>query len=247
MNTEALINLIFIVGTLLATFILGIIKLRSLKGRLILTITILIPAIILVYGFFIPNSIFGKEAVQAFITRFGIFSAFALILLQILQVLIPPLDHNVIQFIGGFIFGPWLGFIYNYIGRILGSILAFMIAKKYGRSFMKKIVSENDVEKYDEVWNKSLLLVFLGYVLPFFPDDTLSYLAGSSKIRLRTFMIILLLGHPTGILGTSLAGSLGETIWFKEPMFWIISLSTLVIGIVIFRSKNIQRFLKLSD
>lgn len=247
MNIEALLNLIFVVGTLFVTLVFGLIKIKSLKGRLALAFVVIIPTIIFIFGFFVPDSIFGKETIQGFILSFGIFSTLALILLQILQVLIPPLDHNVTQFIGGFIFGPWLGFLYNYIGRILGSILAFSIAKKYGRPFMKKVIPEDDIKKYDKVWNKSLLLVFLGYVMPIFPDDTISYLAGGSKVKFKTFMIMLLLGHPTGVLGTSLAGSLGETVWFKNPIFWIVGLSTLFVGIIIFGIKHIQKFLKLSD
>src|SRR3989338_1761207 len=125
MNTEALLNLIFVIGTLLATLIFGFNKLKSLKLRLILLIAVLIPAIIFVYGFFVPESIFGKEAIQGFILKFGVFSVLGLILIQILQVLIPPLDHNATQFIGGLLFGPYLGFIYNFIGRTLGSVLAF--------------------------------------------------------------------------------------------------------------------------
>lgn len=247
MNIESLLNLIFVVGTLFITLIFGLIKIKSLKGRLALAFVILIPVAIFIFGFLVPESIFGREAIQSFILKFGVFSVLALILLQILQVLIPPLDHNVIQFIGGFIFGPWIGFLYNYIGRILGSIIAFLIAQKYGRQFMEKVIPEDDIKKYDKVWSKSLLPIFLGYWLPFFPDDIVSYLAGTSKVKFRIFMIMLLLGHPVGVLGTSLAGSLGETIWFRNPIFWIVGLSTLFIGVVVFGSKKIQRSLKLSE
>jgi len=247
MNVEALLNLIFILGTLLVTFTFGLIKIKPLKGRLILIAVVLIPTIIFLFSFFMPESIFGKESIQNFILKFGIFSVLALILLQILQVLIPPLDHNVTQFIGGFIFGPWLGFIYNFIGRLLGSLIAFFIAKRYGRPFMQKVVPTNEIDKYDRIWNKSLLYVFLGYWLPFFPDDTVSYLAGTSKVKLRTFILILLIGHPTGVLGTTLVGSLGETFWLKNPIMWVVTISTILVGIIIFGSKRIRRFLKLSD
>lgn len=245
MNIETLLNLIFVIGTLLATLILGLIKIKSLKGRLIILIAVLIPTIIFIYSFFVPSSIFGKEAIQSFILKFGVFSVLALVSLQVLQVLIPPLDHNVIQFIGGFIFGPWLGFIYNFTGRILGSFLAFSIAKKYGRPFLKRIVPAEEIKKYDKIWNKSRLYVFLAYWLPFFPDDIMSYLAGASKVKPRLFILILLVGHPIGILGTTLAGSFGETFWLKNPIAWAVAISTLLVGIIIFKSKHAQKCLKI--
>lgn len=240
MNIEALLNLIFVLGTLLITLVFGLIKIKSFKGRLILAIVVIIPTIIFIFSFFVPGSIFGREAVQDFILKFGLFSGLALILLQILQVLIPPLDHNITQFIGGFIFGPWLGFIYSYIGRILGSILAFLIAKKYGRPFVKKVAPEKDIKKYDKVWNKSLPYVFFAYWAPFFPDDTVSYLAGASKVRLRLFLLMIMIGHPIGVFTTSLAGSVGETFYLKDPVAWAIAMSTLLIGLIIFGSKKIR-------
>jgi len=241
MNTEALLNLIFVIGTLLATLIFGFNKLKSLKLRLILLIAVLIPAIIFVYGFFVPESIFGKEAIQGFILKFGVFSVLGLILIQILQVLIPPLDHNATQFIGGLLFGPYLGFIYNFIGRTLGSVLAFSIGKKYGRAFLERVAPSEDIKKYDNIWNKNSLFVFLAYWLPFFPDDTISYLAGISKTRLKKFFLVLLIGQPVGVLGTTLMGTLGETAWFKNPVFWIVGFTTLFIGVVIF---GFERFRK---
>lgn len=240
MNVEALLNLIFVIGTLLVTLIFGFRKIKSYKGRLALTAIILIPTIMFILSFLAPESVFGREAIQTFILRFGVFSVLILISLQILQVVIPPFDHNVTQFIGGFIFGPWLGFLYNYIGRILGSIIAFLIAKKYGRKFLKRIISKDEIKKYDKIWGKNLRYVFLGYVLPFFPDDSASYLAGVSKVKLRTFTLMIMLGHPTGVLGTTLAGSLGETFVAKNPVFWIVGISTLIIGMIIFSRKKYQ-------
>ncbi len=246
MSLEAALNLLFVVGTLLTTLIFGLIKIKSLKGRLVLSIMVLLPAIIFLFGFFVPQSMFGQQTFQDFVLSFGGLGPIILILLQVVQVLIPPLDHNVTQFIGGFIFGPWLGFIYNYSGRILGSILAFMIAKRYGRPILEKVISKEEIEKYDKIWEKSLVFVFLGYVMPFFPDDAISYLAGASKVKFKIFLAMILLGHPAGVLGTTLAGSLGETLWFKSPIFWGIGLSTLSIGLIVFSNKRIREKLNLT-
>jgi len=243
MNVESLLNLIFVLGTLLITLIVGFIKIKSLKARLILIAMILVPSAIFLMSFFMPASIFGREALQEFVLGFGVFGALALVLLQVLQVIIAPLDYISITMLGGLIFGPFLGFILNYIGRVIGSILAFLIARKFGQPFIEKIIQKKDIKKYNKLWNKGLLAIFIMYWLPFFPDDAFSYLGGISKIKLKTFIILVSLAHMTGVLTTTLAGTLGETAWFLHPAFLIIGPLTLVLGIILFGIKRIRESL----
>ncbi|MBW2990566.1 VTT domain-containing protein [Candidatus Woesearchaeota archaeon] len=243
MNVESLLNLIFVLGTLLTTLVFGFIKIKSLKGRLILIAMILVPTVIFLMSFFMPASIFGKEALQEFVLGFGVFGVLALVLLQILQVIIAPLDYISITMLGGLIFGPFLGFILNYIGRVAGSILAFLIARKFGQPFIEKIIPKKDIKKYDKLWDKGLLAIFIMYWLPFFPDDAFSYLGGISKIKLKTFIVLVSLAHMTGVLTTTLAGTLGETAWFLHPAFLIIGPVTLVLGLIIFGIKRIRKSL----
>lgn len=243
MNIESLLNLIFILGTLLITLIAGFIKIKNLKGRLILSAMLLVPAVIFLMSFFMPESIFGKEALQGVILIFGIFGPLVLILLQILQVIIAPLDYISITMLGGLIFGPFLGFIYNYIGRIIGSVLAFVIARKFGTPIIKRAIPQEDINKYNKFWDKGLVAIFIMYWLPFFPDDAFSYLGGISKIKFKTFILLVSLAHITGVLTTTLAGTLGETAWFLHPAFLIIGPVTLILGLIIFGFKKVRKSL----
>ena len=83
------------------------------------------------------------------------------------------------------------------------------------------------------VLGMSLGLVVLGclYFLPFFPDDELSYLAGFSSMRAGLFIPIMMLGHIGGSLGLAYVGS---GVSYNDPLFIIISLVTLVAGILFF-------------
>ena len=99
-------------------------------------------------------------------------------------------------------FGPIWGFIYNYIGICAGSIIAFLLARKYGRTFVQAVTNEKQFTKYEnwmERGNKFDWLFGIAIFLPVAPDDLLCYLAGLTKMKLRRFTWIILLGKPLAL------------------------------------------------
>jgi len=188
----------------------------------ILGVIIFVPLLIfLIYGLFYPNSFFeSQEAVRDYIENFGILAPFVFVLIQIVQVVLAPINGYTVGIAGGFIFGMWQGFLLNYIGRVVGHIIAFSLAQKLGRSLVKKIVQKKTLKKYDRFWEKGgAFLLFLIYYLPFFPDDAISYIAGISKIKFKFFMIANILGNIGGSLTLAYIGSGMDP---KKTSFFII-------------------------
>jgi uncharacterized membrane protein YdjX (TVP38/TMEM64 family) len=70
----------------------------------------------------------------------------------------------------------------------------------------------------------------LAYFLPLFPDDEISYLAGFSKISPKIFLTLMIIGHLGGSLSLAYLGNGIKSI--KEPMFIVLSLITLIGGIL---------------
>ena len=126
---------------------------------------------------------------------------------------------------GGFLYGTWLGTLYNYIGRILGHIIAFLITRFLGRPLFKNFVSQETIRKYDGYVSDKSLLLFLIYFLPFFPDDEISYLSGLSKMKMKWFILANVFGHLGGSLGLAY---MGAGVSSKDLAFWILSLITLI-------------------
>jgi uncharacterized membrane protein YdjX (TVP38/TMEM64 family) len=144
----------------------------------------------------------STETFRQFITGFGIWAALIFLVIQIVQVIIPILPGAVGCVAGIMIFGPWMGFLYNYIGICIGSIIVFLLSKRYGRHFVKGIVGEKAYGKYIGWVNRGKkfdTMFTLAIFFPVAPDDLLCYIAGLTKMRLRKFMIIILLGKPMSI------------------------------------------------
>jgi len=76
--------------------------------------------------------------ISSFIEQFGVIAPIAFILLQIIQVVLFIIPGEVTGFIGGILFGAFLGTVYTTIGVVLGSLFAFWLAKNLEDLLLRK-------------------------------------------------------------------------------------------------------------
>lgn len=191
-----------------------------------------LPILLLVLGYIFPIQFFkDQESIRAFVSGLGIWAPFGFIGIQILQVIITPISHYSVSLAGGYLFGVWEGFLYNWIGRVIGSIIAFYISRHFYRRIITRTLKPDFIKKYNFYFDKGLLLLFLAYVLPFFPDDELTYLAGISTIRPKTFLPLMAIGHSVGSLAGAYYGNGVQS--FSEPLF-ILFLAIILVGGTLF-------------
>jgi len=70
---------------------------------------------------------------QEYISGFGLAAPVIFMLIQIIQVIISPIPGNITTLAGGALFGFWEAFIISSIAITIGSTIAFLIAKVFGR------------------------------------------------------------------------------------------------------------------
>ncbi len=154
------------------------------------------------------------EALRTFIPRTGIWGPLIFVAVQIIQVIIPILPGGISCAYGVLLFGTAYGFLYNYVGIVIGSVLAFLLARHLGKSFIERITPGKLYHKYIGWLDKGKWFerVFaLGILLPGAPDDVLCMLAGVSGMKLNKFMVILILCKPGALFlySASLSGAMG--------------------------------------
>ncbi|OJG97008.1 hypothetical protein RV18_GL001262 [Enterococcus termitis] len=135
-------------------------------------------------------------------------------LIQIIQVVIPIIPGGISCAAGVLIFGPLAGFIYNYVGIAIGSVIIFLLGRQYGKPFILSLVSDKTYNKYIG-WldneKRFERLFALAIFLPIAPDDALCLMAGLTKMSLRKFTLIIILAKPVSIFLYSLALIYGGT------------------------------------
>ena len=100
------------------------------------------------------------------------------------------------------LFGPVWGFVYNYVGICIGSLLAFAVARNCGKPLLSLLFSEKTIQRYShwaEEKDRFARLFALAIFLPVAPDDFLCYLAGTTEMSWGRYTAIILLGKPFAI------------------------------------------------
>lgn len=176
------------------------------KIKIIIFILFAILALILIKQLFVSN-ISTVEDFQLFMKKYGICGPIILTMIQAIQVVVPVLPGYLGCAVGAISYGTIIGFFSNYIGICSGSIVAFLLAEKYG----KKIVVEMFSEKQYERWVKKIegkksyeFFLFIATLLPLFPDDFLCYFSGLVGMERKRFIWIIILGKPWCILAYSI-------------------------------------------
>ena len=149
-----------------------------------------------------------RRQLKRVIKSFGQFSPLVFILLQVIQVVVAPIPGEAIEFLGGYVFGVWAGMVYSMIGLILGSGLAFGIARIFEKQAIERIVSPELTKRFNYlIGHEGVILSFLLFLFPGFPKDTLCYILGLTPMHWGIFLIISTIGRIPGTLIAILQGA----------------------------------------
>jgi uncharacterized membrane protein YdjX (TVP38/TMEM64 family) len=170
-----------------------------------------------------------RHQLKVIIRSFGPYSPLAYILLQIIQVVVAPIPGGAIEFLGGYLFGVEAGFFYSMIGLILGSWMAFSLARIFEKLAVEKFVSPQTIKRFDYlIGHEGLILSFLLFLIPGFPKDALCYLLGLTPMHLGIFLTISTIGRIPGTLMATLQGAKAFEHQYKSFLV-LLGISALVI------------------
>jgi len=180
----------------------------------------------------IGNLVKNPEVVQNIISDYGILAPLLFILLGVVEIVIPIIPGQAVNFTGGYIFGILMGTVYSIISSIIGLFIVFSTVKLFGRPFVKKVISKKSLKKFDYMTHKQgVVPIFLVLFIPIFPSDSIAYIVGLTGLRLRTLLAIGVLARiPGSIIFTAIGAGIG----LKSPFIIISLLAILVISAVLY-------------
>ena len=144
----------------------------------------------------------SQERLRALVAGCGVAGVLLFTAFQAVQVVVPILPGGLGCLAGVLLFGPVWGFVYNYVGICIGSLLAFAVARNCGKPLLSLLFSEKTIQRYShwaEEKDRFARLFALAIFLPVAPDDFLCYLAGTTEMSWGRYTAIILLGKPFAI------------------------------------------------
>lgn len=114
--------------------------------------------------------------------------------------------------LGAAIFGPYWGFLWVWIGAMIGAGAAFVIGRTLGRDFAASLVGDK-FRKYDDAVERNGFATVLYLRLVYFPFTPMNFGMGLTKVRFRDYMYGTGLGIIVGtFIFTFFIGTL-KNVW----------------------------------
>ena len=188
----------------------------------------------------------NQQAISEFVQQFGSFGPLVLFGLLVAQVFIAVIPGHALMIAGGFVYGPVVAITVTATSTILGSMVAFWVARRYGRKLVSRLAKSNMhiINHWDQIAEKQgALFFFFSFVLPIFPSDLMCYVAGLGKIEPRKFLTANVAGRLICAVTITLIGVFG----FEQPwQFWaivLVGMTFLFISWGIYKNKGSRNLL----
>jgi uncharacterized membrane protein YdjX (TVP38/TMEM64 family) len=133
--------------------------------------------------------------VRRMVRSLGPFGAPAVVFMIAAIIVFIPIPTIPIEIVAGLVYGVPLGSLLVLAGHMLGAIVAFAIARRFGRPLLRRWLGDRGVSRLDAFAAQSgFLYIFFMRLLPLFDFKLVSYAAGLTPIRTRTYVLATLAG-----------------------------------------------------
>lgn len=180
---------------------------------------------------------------QTLLDSFGDLGPLAPIFLAMVESFFPPLPLIAIVALNVAAHGGLFGFVYSWVGVMLGGTLTFLFWRRVLKQFFWKFASRSQKLEKAEQWVSrfDVSSLFMLSVLPFTPSSFMHFAFGISDFDEKRYLITMLLGKGVmvammALFGQSLVSSM------KNPVYLV--LAVVIWGAMYWGSK---RFCKKHD
>lgn len=180
---------------------------------------------------------------QTLLESFGDLGPLAPIFLAMVESFFPPLPLIAIVALNVAAHGGFFGFVYSWVGVMLGGTLMFLFWRRVLKQFFWKFASRSQKLEKAEQWVSrfDVSSLFMLSVLPFTPSSFMHFAFGISDFDEKRYLITMLLGKGVMVAMMALFGqSLVRSM--KNPVYLV--LAVVIWGAMYWGSK---RFCKKHD
>jgi len=183
-----------------------------------------------------------RDVLGNFLETAGIWAPLTFILIYTVGVCL-FVPGTLLTVLGAAIFGPYWGFLYVWIGAMVGASLAFWIGRTLGRDFAASLIGEG-LKKYDDAIERNGFATVLYLRLVYFPFTPMNFGMGLTKVRFGDYFFATGLGIIVGtFIFTFFVGTIRD-VWASGDWSGLLSVQVFFsIGLFVF-SFFIPRIIK---
>ena len=168
------------------------------KGPLVKALVLLafIIGAIVVVRFTPVKGYLTREALGQVLESAGYWAPLLFILVYIVGICL-FVPGTLLTTLGAAIFGAYWGFLYVWVGAMIGASAAFWIGRTLGREFAASLIGDK-LKKYDEAIERNGFATVLYLRLIYFPFTPMNFGMGLTRVRFRDYVFGTGLGIIVG-------------------------------------------------
>ena len=164
---------------------------------------------------------FTQETLGAFLEDIGWWAPAVFSLLYAIGVCL-FVPGTLLAGVGAALFGPYVGFVFVWIGAMLGASTAFFIGRTLGREFAASLVGDR-LKKYDEAIESNGFATVLYLRLIYFPFTPMNFGMGLTRVRFWDYFFGTAFGIVVGtFIFTFFIGTLRD-VWLSGEWSGLLS------------------------
>lgn len=207
--------------------------------RLILVIAVFLSLMITFSLISLPyiNLLSEPEIQQAFklrVTSFGIVGWLLVLCIQIIQIVIAFIPGEPVEILAGALYGGVGGLFLCLLGCIVASSVIFIISKRFGTPFVSKLFKTGKLDEFAFLKDAKKLetIVFILFLIPGTPKDMLTYVVGTSPMKITQFLAISTLARIPSVISSIFIGStMRQGEWEMATFIFALTAVLRIIGI----------------
>lgn len=175
---------------------------------------------------------YGLEPLQEIVKKLGFWAPFGLFLLRGVSIILPALPSSIYSLLAGSLLGFKLGYITIILSDLVFCGAAFVIARRWGREPVSRLVGQKAMERIDGFGKNQLegnFFLMTGLLMTGL-FDFLSYAIGISRTHWRVFapaLVISVLISDSIIVAVGAGVTQGASVMLFVALFAMFGLAVL--------------------
>lgn len=152
------------------------------------------------------------SGLRALLAPLGMWGAVVIVVGIAVILVVPVVPATVLQVGAGLVYGPWLGFGLTIVGDIIGAMVGFVIARRWGQRVVRNRLTDAEQVAFDDLCARiTPTRMIVLRVLPGPAYTLVSFAAGCSTMPWWHYLIGSIVGVAPGLLVLTIAGDLSTT------------------------------------
>lgn len=185
----------------------------------------------------------GSDDIAAHVAALGVWGPLLLICAKISTLVFAPLGGSPLYIIAGVLFGPFYGFVYVFIGDMVGAALCFYISRRFGRPVVARFVLRRGMHMIDRIlaYIETHRGLREARVFFFAFPEVLGYALGLTSMSFRRFFIPHMFIYIAPIALVVWIGSALPSLDASSAATWISAVSILAVAGMIWFYLRVRR------